>query len=143
MPRTEHFRILTLILFTLPFLGRLIIDKHKIKDLEQKITRSGYISRDILTGLAILAVAVLNKLLIAPNPYLWTGVAYSLSIFVALFDYSLNLERERPFFYVSPDAAHPSYWERWRQNVTPLSELVIKIFLLSAGISSYYEYTLL
>lgn len=143
MPRTEHFRILTLILFTIPFIGRLLIDKHKIKDLEQKITRSGYLSRDILTGLAILAAALINKLLIAPSPYLWTGVAYSLAIFVALFDYALNLERERPFFYVSPDASHPSYWERLRQKSTPLSELVIKIFLLATGVSSYYEYTLL
>ncbi len=138
-----HFNLLTPLLFLLPLAIRLFIDHTQISIKNKKITKLGYWTRNMLTGAGILAAALINKLWIDPSPYYGTGVAYSFAIFLALFDYGLSISRGKTWDYVSPNLQHNSYWERIRQKMTPLFELILKIFLLGCGIASYYQYTFL
>lgn len=138
-----HFTLATPLLFLIPLVLRLFIDHTKISIKKQSITKAGYISRNLLTGGGILLAAWINHKLINPDPYYLTGVAYCFALFLALFDYGINISRGLAWDYVSTNPSHPSYWEKIRQMITPQSELILKIFLLGCGIASYYQYTFL
>ena len=138
-----HFNLLTPLLFLIPVVIHIIIDYRYISTHNHSITKLGYWTRNMLTGSGILLAALINKLWIEPAPYYGTGVAFCFALFLALFDYGINLSRGKRWYYVSSDVNHHSYWERIRQKITPLAELILKIFLLGCGIASYYQYTFL
>jgi|SRR5882672_431131 len=149
MTISVHPGIVTFILLTLPTLIRLITDYLRIEVKHHTFTTTTYLQRNIYTGLVMILCSLLNYAIFHnPNgagpyaPYL-TQVAASIGTFVMLFDYSLNLLRGKPIFYVSTNADHPSLWERLYQISPWYGTLLMKLVLCSAGWTSYICFEML
>jgi hypothetical protein len=104
---------------------------HVAVDFKGKVNHS-------LNALYVTAIAIVVGLFL-PG-YWWQGAIYSLAIHFTFFDPIYNITHHKPFFYHGdPDNPDRALTDQFWDINTPVSEVFVRLWVLSVGIGVYYH----